>query len=80
MVANPLPNMVPPKLMLNQQEVGRSKQERHLGLERTDDGRAKATMIDRIKSCRRAVYSVAGAGLYGLNGIGTKATIAMIRT
>ena len=41
-------------------------------MQRTPDGKASATVKERIKSARRTAYSLMGAGLHGLNGTGPK--------
>jgi hypothetical protein len=46
-----------------------TKQEKHLGIIRTVDGKCKETVKDRIQTARRTAYSLMSAGLHGLNGI-----------
>ena len=59
-------------LSLNKEPIEISLQETHLGVQRTPDGKASATVKERIKSARRTAYSLMGAGLHGLNGTGPK--------
>ena len=57
------------KITLNDSELSVSNNETHLGINRTTDMSFKQTIAQRIKTARRTVYSLMGAGLYGLNGI-----------
>jgi hypothetical protein len=41
----------------------------HLGIVRTADGKANATVEKNIKTARRTSYALMGAGLHGLNGL-----------
>ena len=76
-VINPSPLGEAP-LRLNNLPVDISHQETHLGLQRTPDSKAEATIKERIKSARRAAYSLMGAGLHGLNGVGPKVSKHLI--
>ena len=49
--------------------IARSPMERHIGIYRREDGRHSTTVNERIKSANRALYSLMGAGLHGLNGV-----------
>ena len=77
-IINKPKNQPDPEIKLYNSPLEISQQERHLGIERTPDGKATATVKDRIKSSRRATYSLMGAGLHGLNGIGPKVSLHMI--
>jgi hypothetical protein len=79
MVVNKQRSTIEPLLKLNETLIGTSEQERHLGLERTSDSSAKATVLSRIKEGRRSAYRLAGAGLYGLNGVGPGVTFQMLK-
>ena len=46
-----------------------SAEETHLGIQRCGDLSNKSTIESRIKTARRTVYALMGAGMYGLNGI-----------
>ena len=50
--------------------LGKSKKEVHLGITRTSSTSNKVTADERVKSARRAGYSLLGAGMHGLNGTG----------
>jgi len=76
MIVNPKDSM-PPEVKLNCQPVATTERERHLGIERVTSNSAKVTIDTRIKEARRALYSLAGAGLHGLNGVGPKVSIHM---
>jgi hypothetical protein len=66
-----------PNVMLNGANIATTALERHLGIERSTTDSAKNTIDSRIKEARRALYSLAGAGLHGLNGVGPKVAIHM---
>ena len=80
MAINKKPHIPEPQLKLNGVKIDLSTQERHLGIERTPNNSAKATIQSRIKGSRRSVYSLAGAGMYGYNGVGPRVTYQMIKT
>ena len=65
---------------LNGQPLDYTSQETHLGIERRDDGKATATVHARIKTGRRMVYALMGAGMYGLNGVSPKVSVSMLNT
>ena len=46
-----------------------SSEETHLGIQRCANLSYQPTITARIKVARRTVYSLMGAGLYGLNGV-----------
>ena len=58
-----------PQLLLNGLPIGRSAEETHLGITRSDTTSNKATIAQRIQTGRRTVNALAGAGLHGLNGV-----------
>jgi hypothetical protein len=61
---------LPPSLTLYDQELGCSTSEKHLGIHRNAKNTNIDTIHERVKSARRASYSLMGAGLHGLNGVG----------
>ena len=66
------------KILLNGKPVGISKEEVHLGIIRRADLSSKPTIEARIKTARRTVYALAGAGLYGLNGVSPETCMKLI--
>ena len=72
MVINPTSCTCDPQFWVNGCTLEISKQEHHLGIERTPDNRATTTIQERVKLGRRAMYSLMGACLYGLNGVGPR--------
>ena len=52
-----------------------AKEQVHLGLIRSTDHKHDAAVADRIKCARRALYSITGAGMHGLNGLNPVASI-----
>ena len=76
MVINPKDKR-PPSVRLNGENIGIIEHERHLGIERGISDTVKLTIESRIKEARRALYSLAGAGLHGLNGVGPKVSTHM---
>ena len=79
MVINPKSTTWKPDITLNQEPVDDSRKEKQLGIQRTVNGSSLPTIEERISSSRKAVYSLAGAGLYGLNGTGPKVSLRMVR-
>ena len=69
----------PKPLTLNGNNIDYSKEEKHLGIQRADDGKNKSTLNERVKTGRRATYSLMGAGLHGLNGCGVKTCLQLYR-
>ena len=67
-------------LQLNGSTLAYSNSETHLGLERSTDCKASATVSERIKCGRRMAYALMGAGLHGLNGVSPKVSINMLST
>jgi hypothetical protein len=59
-----------PLLLLNGSPLALSDREVHLGIHRNSPGTNKNTMEERVKGARRAAYSLMGAGMHGLNGVG----------
>ena len=55
---------------LNQENLGTSEMEKHIGIERNPKGDNSSTIASRITSARRTVFSLLGAGFTGLNGMG----------
>jgi hypothetical protein len=66
---------LPPSLSLYDKELGWSTSEKHLGIYRNSKNTNIDTVNDRVKSARRAAYSLMGAGLHGLNGVGPEVAI-----
>ena len=64
-----------PVLVLKGKELGVSKSEKHLGMQRTHKNNNVDTVLERIKSAHRATYSLMGAGMYGLNGAGPEVSL-----
>ena len=48
---------------MNGAKVENSTKEPHVGVQRTEDGKAKATVEEQLKSARRAKYALMGAGM-----------------
>ena len=59
--------------------IEESSDEVHLGITRTPDGKASATVLNRISAARRATYAMMGAGLHGLNGLNPKTSMLLIK-
>ena len=67
-------------LLFNNKEIEYSRRETHLGLVRTDDGKASVAVSERIKTGRRTALSLMGAGLYGVNGVSPHVSKTLIAT
>jgi hypothetical protein len=67
-------------LLLNSSAIDYSKSETHLGIQRSDDGKATETVNNRINTARRAAYALMGAGLHGMNGTGPVVAMTLINT
>ena len=63
---------------LNGKPVDMSDEEIHLGIARRADLSNKSTVEMRIQTARRTAYALAGAGLYGLNGVGPNTIMQLI--
>ena len=61
-----------PHLTVNQQQIGISSKEVHLGISRRDDLSNCSTVEDRVRSARGTAFSLMGAGFHGLNGVGAE--------
>ena len=57
------------EILLNKKPLQFSTEEKHLGIYRSNTLSNAPTINNRIKSARRAMYQLMGAGLYGYNGI-----------
>ena len=57
-----------------------SLQKIHLGISHNEVNNYQNTVIDRIKSARRALYSLICASLHGLNGAGPEDAILQYDT
>ena len=60
--------------------IEQSDEEVHLGVIRTPDGKATATVQSRITVARRATYAMMGAGLHGVNGLNPSISFRLIKT
>ena len=58
------------KILLNDVELEHSDAEKHLGLIRKPSTENDQTIADRVVTARRTAYSLMGAGLHGLHGVG----------
>ena len=58
-----------PMWKLGERTIDITTSELHLGITRTSDCKAKATVQLNIQKARRAGYALMGAGVYGLNGL-----------
>ena len=58
-----------PPLVFNNSNISYSPMETHLGLARTEDGKPKEAVLERIQAGRRTAYALMGAGLHGVNGL-----------
>jgi len=76
---NQKPHVPNPLIELNGAVIGSTEKERHLGIERTPTNSARATVESRIKTCRRSLYSLAGAGLHGYNGLGPMVSLQLLK-
>ena len=63
-------NNILPQLLLNNKWLDQSSKEVHLSIYRNSVGSNTDTVQERIKSAWRAAYSLMGAGMHGLNGVG----------
>jgi len=79
MVVNQKPVNPEPQVKLNGKYMDSTRQERHLGIERIPTNSAKATVESRIKEARRSIYRLAGAGMYGYNGVGPLVSLQMLK-
>jgi hypothetical protein len=70
----------PTPLLFNDSPLEFTKQETHLGIEKSEDGKTTATVLSRIKKARRMSYSMMGAGMHGLNGVSATVAMAMVNT
>ena len=70
----------PPVLKLNGAPLGVSPAEVHVGVHRTNTNNNLDTVHDRIQKARRASYSLMGAGLCGLNGVGPEVALLQYKT
>ena len=69
-----------PELQLNGQTIGISECEPHLGIMRNSKGNNTDTVESRIRSARKTVFSLLGAGFYGLHGTGPLIAVLKYRT
>ena len=69
-----------PQITLNDATLGCSPSEVHLGIARNKCNNNMNTVLDRIKSARRAAYSLMGAGMHGLNGTGPEVALIQYST
>ena len=65
-----------PVFRLNDQPLETTKGEVHLGIHRSSDGRNDVTTVERLKSARRACYSMRDSGLRGLDGAGPEIALS----
>ena len=70
----------PPTFHLNNEKLGTSEKEVHLGITRNSKNNNSDTIEERIKSARQAAYKLMGAGLHGLNGVGPDVALEEYRT
>ena len=56
-------------LYINGREISYTKEETHLRLIRTADGKSSQAVSHRIQTGRRTTYALMGAGLHGINGV-----------
>ena len=71
---------VAPNLQLNSTTLDISNKEPHLGIIRNNKNNNADTMDNRVKSARRVVFSLLGAGYVGLNGAGPYIAALQYRT
>ena len=64
---------------LNGKPLDYSEEETHLGINRRADQSYTSTINSRIQSGRKAIYSIAGAGLYGLRGVSPDAALKLLQ-
>jgi hypothetical protein len=69
-----------PSCSLITKPIATSSCEVHLGISRSNKCNNKDTIRARISSARRAMYSLMGAGLHGLNGVGPEVAIEQYNT
>ena len=68
---------IAPLLLLNNDPLGSSTSETHIGNTRTMSNTDKETIRNRVKKAWKTSYSLMGAGMHGLNGTGP--TVVMIQ-
>jgi hypothetical protein len=78
MVINQRTKCSEPQIKLNGKALQCTNQERHLGVERSITNKATATIECRVKEARRAMYRLAGAGMYGYNGVGPQVSLQIL--
>ena len=64
-----------PSCLLSKEPIAMSTCETHLGISRNNKNTNKDTINARIINARCAMYSLMGAGLHGLNGVGPEVAI-----
>lgn len=68
-----------PPVYLNGAPIETSDSEKHLGIARNISTTSQETVNQRISQSRRTMYSLAGAGLYGTNGLPPEVMRSMLR-
>ena len=63
--------------LLNNEPIGTSKSEKHLGIHRNSSNTNINTIEARIKDARRTAYSLLGAELCGLNDSGIEVCLTL---
>ena len=58
-----------PNIKLNGVVINTSDEEVHLGIHRRADTKNSSTVDARIQTARRTIFALAGAGVYGFNGV-----------
>lgn len=61
-------------------EIGKTKIEKHLGIQRSSDGRNRSTIEARTTLARRTAYGLMGAGLHGFNGVSPSVCLKILNT
>ena len=69
-----------PSCLLSKEPIAMSTCETHLSISRNNKNTNKDTINARIINARRAMYSLMGAGLHGLNGVGPEVAIVQYNT
>jgi hypothetical protein len=66
---------------MNDKNLNMPSNATHLGIKRDTSSKfgVKQVLPDRIQTARKTVYTLMGAGLYGMNGINPMVSIHMIK-
>ena len=67
-----------PSILLYDSVIGSTTCEKHLGIQRSSDGKNRPTIEARITLARQTAYGLMGAGLHGLNGVSPSVCVKIL--